>query len=337
MLNQKEITQLNIGDKIDHFFFITKSEIKKTKNNDEYISFEFADKKSVINAYLWKDRKEFEALRSLALEGNLTGKIIKVKGDIREFNNNLNINIENIRLSEPNDKVAIKDFIKTSERNIEEMKNEFIGHIKSIKNDFLFSLLQKIFDPERFVKFSEHPAGKIWHHSYIGGLIEHTLEIISICDLICKFHKEINRDLLITGAMLHDIGKIIEINSDPGFEYTTEGKLLGHIFIAATMVEKEINKIKNFPDDLKLNLLHIILSHQGKLEQASPVVPKTIEAITLYHADELSAKTNAYKLSLERESKSSSGWTKFINLAGTELYSHNFQPQSIIEKETLFD
>ncbi len=337
MLNQKEITQLNIGDKIDHFFFITKSEIKKTKNNDEYISFEFADKKSVINAYLWKDRKEFEVLRSLALEGNLTGKIIKVKGDIREFNNNLNINIENIRLSEPTDKLDIKDFMKTSERDIDGMKGELISYINSIKNDYLHKLLQKIFDEERLVKFSEHPAGKMWHHSYIGGLIEHTLEIVSICDLICKFHKEINRDLLITGAILHDIGKTIEINSEPGFEYSTEGKLLGHIVIAATMVEKEINKIKNFPDDLRINLLHLILSHQGKLEQASPVVPKTLEAITLYHADELSAKTNAYKLSLERELKSPSGWTKFLNLAGTELYNYNSRPQLTIEKETLFD
>lgn len=336
MLNQKEISSLSSGEKINHFFVITKSEIKKTKNNDEYISFEFADKKSVINAYLWKDRKEFEVLKNLSLMGNLTGKIIKVKGDIREFNNNLNINIENIRLSEAADNVNIKDFMKTSERDIDEMKNEFIRCIKSIKNDFLNKLLQKIFDEERLSKFSQHPAGKMWHHSYIGGLIEHTLEIISICDLICKFHKEINRDLLIAGAMLHDLGKIEEISSDPGFEYTTEGKLLGHIVIAATMVEKEINKIKNFPDELRVNLLHLILSHQGKLEQASPVVPKTIEAIALYYADELSAKTNAYKLSLERELKSSSGWTKFINLAGTELYSHNSQPQLIIEKETLF-
>lgn len=337
MLKQKELSLLNNSDRVDHFFVISKSEIKKTKNNDEYISFEFADKTSVINANLWKDRKEFEELKSLCIQGNLTGKIIKVKGDIREFNNSLNINIESIRLAEPTDKVVIEDFIKTSERDINEMKDELKNCINSIKNDFLYQLLQKIFNEEIFHKFSKHPAGKMWHHSYVGGLLEHTLEIISICDLICKFHKEINRDLLITGAMLHDIGKIIEINSEPGFEYSTEGKLLGHIVIAATMVEKEINKIKNFPNDLRINLLHLILSHQGKLEQASPVVPKTIEAIALYHADELSAKTNAYKLSLERELKSPSGWTKFINLAGTELYKHNSQPQLTIEKETLFD
>ncbi len=337
MLNQKEINLFNNGDRIDHYFFISKSEIKKTRNNDEYIFFEFADKKSSINANLWKDKKEFEQLKELYLKGNLTGRIIKVQGEIREFNNNLSINIESIRLAVDDDKITIKDFMKTSERSIREMKDEFKRWINNIGNDYLKKLLQKVFDDETLNRFAEHPAGKIWHHSYIGGLIEHTLEIISICDLISKFHKEINRDLLITGAMLHDVGKIIEISADPGFEYSTEGKLIGHIVIAVMMVEKEINRIKDFPDDLRTNLLHLLLSHQGKLEQASPVVPKTIEAIALYHADELSAKTNAYKLTLERELKSPSGWTKYINLAGTELYYQNSQTNFTIEKETLFD
>ncbi len=335
MLNQKNITLLNIGDRVDHFFIINKSEIKKTRNNDDYLAIEFADKISSINANLWKDKKEFETFRTLCSEGSLTGKIVNVRGEIREYNNNLIISIDSIRFAKERDGLTIKDFTKTSERDIDEMKDEFRRWISSIKNYYLNNLLQNVFGEKTLNKFSEHPAGKIIHHSYIGGLIEHTLEIISLCDMMCKFHKEINRDLLIAGAMLHDIGKIYEISSEPGFDYTTEGKLLGHIVIAAMMVEREINKIKNFPNDLRTNLIHLILSHQGKLEQASPVLPKTIEAITLYHADELSAKTNAYKLSLEKELKSPSGWTKYIHLAGTELYYHNSQPE--IEKETLFD
>jgi len=125
MLNQKEINLFNNGDRIDHYFFISKSEIKKTRNNDEYIFFEFADKKSSINANLWKDKKEFEQLKELYLKGNLTGRIIKVQGEIREFNNNLSINIESIRLAVDDDKITIKDFMKTSERPICEMKDEF--------------------------------------------------------------------------------------------------------------------------------------------------------------------------------------------------------------------
>ncbi|MGE5437177.1 MAG: HD domain-containing protein, partial [Syntrophothermus sp.] len=174
-----------------------------------------------------------------------------------------------------------------------------------------------------FDKFSNMPAGKAWHHSYIHGLLEHTLEIIKICDLLADFHPEVNRDILIAGAMLHDYGKIEELSFDNMFEYTDKGKLLGHIVISAMKIDSIIKTIPDFPDELKNCILHLILSHQGKLEFASPVVPKTLEAIILYHADELSAKTNAYKNALELEKNENSKWTKFIRLAETDLYAHN--------------
>lgn len=336
MLNQKEINEFNKGDKIDHFFLINKSEVKLSKNSDEFLALELADKKSTITSNLWKDKPGFDELMKLYKEGKLTGQVVKVTGKVAEFNNSLNINTESIRLANVNDNLSPSDFLRSSERNIEEMKSELNRWIKSIKNEWLNKLLKKLFDGELLNKFANHPAGKIWHHSYLGGLIEHTLEIISICNLMCTFHKEINRDLLIAGAIIHDLGKILEISPEPGFEYTTEGKLLGHIVIATIIVEQEIKKIKDFPEDLRNNLLHLLLSHQGKLEQASPVVPKTLEAIVLYHADELSAKTNAYKLTLQREMKSPSGWTKFINLAGTEILNHNIQNFSKEEFQTLF-
>jgi 3'-5' exoribonuclease len=197
--------------------------------------------------------------------------------------------------------------------------------------------MNNIFTEERFEKYTSVPAGKMWHHGYISGLIEHTLEIIRICDLMCDIHPQINRDLLICGAMLHDFGKIEELSFEPVFEYTDKGKLLGHIVIAAMIVNDEINKVSNFPENLKNNLLHLILSHQGKLEYASPVVPKTLEAITLYQADELSAKVNAYKNVIANEIKSGSNWTKFISLAGTDIHSHGLQNKSEENNKTLFD
>lgn len=337
MLNQKDITELSLGDKVDHYFLVNKSEVKLSKNNVEYLALEFADKKSTIISNLWKDRTGFDELRKLFNESKLTGSIVKVTGQVVSFNNNLNINIDSISAQKENENISYLDFVKTSEKDINEMKNELNRWIKSIQNKWLSILLKKLFNDETLKSFSNHPAGKMWHHAYIGGLIEHTLEIVSICDLMCKFHKEINRDLLLAGAMIHDLGKISEISSEPGFEYTTEGKLLGHIVIAAIMVEKEINKIKEFPEDLRNNLLHLLLSHQGKLEQASPVVPKTLEAIVLYHADELSAKANAYKLTLQKEIKSPNGWTKFINLAGTDILNHNLQNFAKDEPQTLFE
>ncbi len=142
---------------------------------------------------------------------------------------------------------------------------------------------------------------------------------------MCEFHPELNKDLLIAGAMLHDIGKIEELSYDSAFEYTDKGKLLGHIVIASNLVLDEIKKNPDFPQQLENNLIHLILSHQGKLEHASPVIPKTAEAIALYQADELSAKVNAYKNVINTEGKAGSNWTRFIQLANTDLFKLNLE------------
>jgi 3'-5' exoribonuclease len=209
--------------------------------------------------------------------------------------------------------------------------------MNKIENEHLKNLIKNIFTEERFEKYSLVPAGKTWHHGYISGLIEHTLEIIKICDLMSDIHPEINRDLLVCGAMLHDFGKIEELSFEPVFEYTDIGKLIGHIVISAMVVGEEINKTTGFPENLRNNLLHLILSHQGKLEHASPVVPKTLEAITLYQADELSAKVNAYKNVIANEIKPNSNWTKFIQLAGTDIHRHGLTNTFDENNKTLFD
>jgi 3'-5' exoribonuclease len=145
---------------------------------------------------------------------------------------------------------------------------------------------------------------------------------------MCEFHPELNKDLLVSGAMLHDIGKIEELGYDSAFEYTDKGKLVGHIVIASNLVRDEIKKISGFPSGLENNLIHLILSHQGKLEHASPVVPKTAEAIALYQADELSAKVNAYKNAVESELKTGTNWTRFIQLAETDLHKFDIKNSS---------
>ncbi|MEJ2617710.1 MAG: HD domain-containing protein, partial [Ignavibacteriaceae bacterium] len=214
----------------------------------------------------------------------------------------------------------------------------FFNRLESISDSRLKTLLEIIFDEDNFKKFSYAPAGKAWHHSYIHGLLEHTLEIIKICDLMCDIHAEINRDLLIAGAMMHDFGKTEELSYDSAFEYTDKGKLVGHIVISAMKINEEAKQIPGFPEDLKDCLIHLILSHQGKLEYASPVVPKTIEAIVLYHADELSAKTNAYKRAIKSGTINDNKWTKFISLASTDLFNHGISSETEEEiNKTLFD
>lgn len=329
MNKQTELSVLSKGNKVDHFLLVRKNEIRLTKQQKSFLTLELGDKSYTLNANVWDN---FEEL----LPGIKNGDVVKVKGIIEEYQGVNQIKVDTIRLSIPSDNISPADFLPKSKKDLDEMKTEFKSRIDRLKDNKLKLLLSTIFNEENFQRFSMAPAGKMWHHAYIHGLLEHTLEIIRICDLMSDLHPEINRDLLVCGAMLHDFGKIEELNSETSFDYTDKGKLIGHIVIAAMVVEEKAKSLSDFPEELKNTLLHLILSHQGKLEYASPVVPKTIEAIALYQADELSAKVNAYKNAIQTEIKSGSKWTRYISLAGTDLYGQEINK---VEKEnkTLFD
>lgn len=331
MLNQTDLLSLKKGDSLNHFFVVRKSEIRLTKTNKQYLSLDLGDKTLTVNANIWEN---FENISSEIRPGI----IVKVKGTMDEFQGTGQIRVTAIRLAKPGDDVTPADFLAQSRRDFGEMKKEFEYRISAIEESNLRALIEIIFSGDSYEKFLNVPAGKAWHHSYIHGLLEHTLEIIKICDLMSDLHPELNRDILICGAMLHDLGKIEELSFEPVFEYTDKGKLLGHIVMSAMLVNEEAKKIKDFPEELKDCLIHVILSHQGKLEFASPVVPKTLEAIALYQADELSAKVNAYKNAILKEQKNNSKWTKYINLVSTELFNHGISPEVDEEiNKTLFD
>lgn len=331
MLNQPELISLTKGAAIEHFLLVRKCELRTSKANKPYLALELADKSLSVNSNMFESFEEiYTKIR--------TGDIVKVKGILEDYQGSPQIKVKSIRPAKSDDDVTVMDFLAVSKRNLKDMRKEFFSRIEKLSNQHLKTLHKNIFTDEIFEKFSSVPAGKVWHHSYIHGLLEHTLEIIKICDLMCDFHSELNRDLLICGAILHDFGKIEELGIETGFEYTDKGKLIGHIVIAALHVNEKIKDIKGFPEDLKNCLLHLILSHQGKLEHASPVVPKTLEAIALYHADELSAKVNAYKNALATELKTEGKWTKFLTLADTDLFGHglNLNTEKKIN-ESLFD
>jgi 3'-5' exoribonuclease len=315
MLKQKDLVLLKKDDKIDHYLIVRKCEVRRGKSNKSYYFLTLGDKTFSLSANIWDDYEKFSSRIKC-------GDILKIKGIVDDYQGTLQIKIKDLGFLTDEDTVSHNDFMAKSSRDLEEMRREFFGRIKCISDSRLKTLLKNIFNEENFRKFALAPAGKFWHHSYIHGLLEHTLEIIKICDLLSDIHPEINRDLLITGAMLHDFGKTEELSYDQTFDYTDKGKLLGHIVIAAMMINDEVSRIPDFPEDMKNCLIHIVLSHQGKLEFASPVVPKTLEAITLYHADELSAKVNAYKNAIQAESKNENRWTKWLSLVSTDLYNH---------------
>lgn len=319
MLNQKSIRELQNKDIIDHYFLLKRFELKKKKDGSNYLVIEVVDKTGSIPGNIWEGFEEFYKSASV-------GAIVKVKGSVELYSERLQLRVENINFASEKEEVSLLDFLPTSIRSPEEMKKEFWARVKKIHNDWLKTLLKKIFTQERFEKFSFAPAGKSFHHNYIGGLLEHTLEVVQICDLMCdisersKYQPQINRDLLVTGALLHDIGKIEELSYDTVFDYTDKGRLVGHIVIAANWVYGACAQIPYFPEELQTLVLHLVLSHQGKLENATPVEPKTLEAIILYYADEMSAKTNAYRQILQSGGEANSNWTKYHNLIQSSLF-----------------
>jgi 3'-5' exoribonuclease len=331
MLNQKDLSSLSKGEEVDHYLLIRKFEVRLSRQNKQYLNMELGDKSETLNANMFDN---FEGI----INTFKSGDVVKVNGVVDDYRDSKQIKINSITAVDDYDSISIIDFLPKSLRDVNEMKEEFQIRIDSLSDYYLKTLIKRIFSEERFEKFSTAPAGKSWHHGYIHGLIEHTLEIIKICDLMCDIHPQLNRDLLISGAMMHDFGKTEELKYDSTFEYTDKGKLIGHIVISAILINDEVNKIPGFPEDLKNCLIHIVLSHQGKLEYASPVVPKTLEAIALYQADELSAKVNAYKNALSTQMKAEGSWTNFLYLADTDLYSHGITPE-LEEKinKTLFD
>ena len=316
MIEQKELNEFSIGDEFSLFLIVNRSQIKYAKNGRAYLDLELRDKSASLPAKVWEKVEEIS-------DKIKDGVIVKVAGQIEEFNNSPQIKVDKIRLAQANENVTPEDFLPKSRRPLKEMIDEFENIVASIQNPFISKLARTIFFGSNLNKYMRAPAVKAWHHAYIHGLLEHTLEIIRICDLMCNIHPEVNRDLLICGALLHDFGKTDELTYETVFDYSDKGKLIGHIVMSAIEVEKAISSIPNFPKDLKNQLIHLILSHQGKLEFASPVEPKTLEAIVLYQADELSAKTNAYKSAIEADKNKSGNWTRFLTLANTSLYIPN--------------
>jgi 3'-5' exoribonuclease len=209
----------------------------------------------------------------------------------------------------------IEDYVPVSEKDNDQMFSELLSFIQSVGNQYLQRLLQKFFvEDEGFIKaFRVSSAAKNIHHSFVGGLLEHTLGVTRLCDVFTKLYPILKRDLLICAAIFHDIGKIKELSVFPENTYTDDGQLLGHIYIGTEMINHKASEIENFPHALLSQLLHCILAHHGKLEYGSPKVPALIEAIALFYADGIDAKLETFQETLDR-AKETSGWLPYQRL-----------------------
>lgn len=322
-MDQKLIIDLKAGDELVAFFVLRKKEMKiKRESGEKFLGFEFGDASGRLNGTLWDNiQGVFEALAP--------GDVVKVKGTIVTFHDRLHLNIEKIRKAEERDDYDITQLVAVVETDRQLLFAHLDELIASVVNPHFKQLLHLIFsDPEIRKNFGDAPGGKLWHHNYLGGLLEHTLSVTDIADRVGQMYPGANRDLIITAGLLHDIGKVHSYTyprsgsvSDKTFiDFTDEGRLIGHIVIGAQMVSDKIKEIKDFPEGLATELLHLILSHQGKLEQASPVVPMTLEALILYYADELDSKANAFLRIKKKEKQPGQKWSSYVQLMERYFY-----------------
>jgi len=317
----KTIRELEPGEQITSFFVIRKMELKTKRDGSPYLLLGLGDSTGRISATLWENAKS-------GYDSFKVGDIVKVKGNVLTYNDTLQISVERIRKAEPSDRIDVKEFVQKGKIDIETLSGSFNDTIESIRNTHLRKLLRKIFDnPQFFNQFRDAPGGKLWHHAHLGGLLEHTMAVVKVCETMSQLYPKTERDILITGALLHDIGKIEEYGYDQGFiDFTDEGRLWGHISIGAQRVRaiiEEIEKEEGFPGELKKEILHLILSHQGKLEHGSPVLPQTLEAMILYYSDEMDSKANALLHIIERDSEPGRQWSQYIQLLDRFIYLKN--------------
>ncbi len=300
----KYINEMHESDRLNDIYLCKSMQSAQTKAGRTYWNVTLQDKTGTVNAKVWDPDSpgiaEFE-----------TGDYIWVVGEVVVFNNANQVNIRQARKATDGEYTPA-DYVPCSERDINEMYDELMKLVASVRAPYMKTLLAGYFEDEDFKKkFCFHSAAKSVHHGFVGGLLEHTLSVASLCAFYADHYKYLDRDLLLTAAILHDIGKLRELSPYPDNDYTDEGQLLGHIMIGASMVNEAISKIPDFPRVKADELMHCILSHHGELEFGSPKKPAIAEAIALSFADNTDAKMETMKEALNGSTIYGIAWQGF--------------------------
>lgn len=313
------IKTLPIGRQFTGFCVVRKKEIRHKSSGEAYLHLELGDWSGRLNAKIWNEVSKFNEIVEV-------GKIIKIKAVVQEFQDRKELKISNLRKSEPDDDVDLKDLLPKSRKDTSALRDRFFEHVSDIQNPHLKKLLSEIFADEKFAEqFFLSPAGKLWHHNYLYGMLEHVVAMLDIAAVVQNHYPAMNMDMLKCGIILHDIGKTKGYDANGFVDFTDEGRLIGHITIGYDMLRQKIGRMKNFPDELRDQLLHMLLSHQGKLEQGSPILPQTIEAVVLHYINELDSKTNALSRIVENDILPDSKWSKFIPLLDRFIYRNTIE------------
>ncbi|MBR3105473.1 MAG: HD domain-containing protein [Lachnospiraceae bacterium] len=304
------IKDLAEGNKIQGIYYCKSKVLTETKAGKPYENVILQDKTGILDSKVWEPYSpaigEYEA-----------GDYIEVTGDVITYNNALQAKLYRVRKCQEIE-YDPADYMPVSKKDIWEMYEELLALADSVQEKHLKALLDGFFRDDKFAgDFRKASAAKTIHHGFIGGLLEHSLSVAKLCSSMCENYPILNRDLLITAALLHDVGKLREIAPFPENDYTDEGQLLGHIYMGALMVSEKAATISGFPDELSRELQHCILAHHGELEYGSPKKPALIEALVLSFADNLDAKVETFIEQLENNDRK--GWLGYCKLLDSNI------------------
>lgn len=315
-MKKKCVADIKDRDLVESVFLVKEKIVAMAKNGKPYLTLRLMDRTGEVDAKVWDnadevgalfDRNDFLSIRAKA--SVYLGKMQLIVSELKRV---------------PEETVELADFLPETERDIQAMVAELQLLIGTVKDPDLGRLLSSFFqDPELLAQYRVAPAAKGMHHVYLGGLLEHSLAVAKLVDAIVPLYTGLNRDLLIAGALLHDIGKVREMTYLRCFDYSDEGKLIGHITIGVEMLQERVAKLAGFPVELGMLLKHMILSHHGQYEYGSPKRPKTLEATILNYLDDLDSKINGIRTHIRKEPDNPSRWTTYHRLYDRYFFKEN--------------
>ncbi|PKK83386.1 MAG: hypothetical protein CVT49_08735 [candidate division Zixibacteria bacterium HGW-Zixibacteria-1] len=299
-----------ISDTVTAFLAVRRKDVKEY-NGNTYISFEFGDASGRIQAVWWEpDQSAIEELEE--------GDIVKIKGTVAQYRGKPQLKVVKLRPAKE-DEYNLADLLPHSQFTKDELKGKILSLTERVESSYIRKLLDLFWNDQGFFdEYLKAAGGKLWHHAFIGGLAEHSLNVTELCLDIARKYQYLDRDLLIFGGLFHDMGKMYQYKITSFIDYSDEGRLIGHISIADSIITEKAGQIETFPPNLLMKLRHLILSHHGQIEFASPVVPQIPEAFVLYYVDELDAKMGA--IDRIREKTGGSGWSEYVNLISRHIY-----------------
>jgi 3'-5' exoribonuclease len=289
------VSDLGTEQAITSFFLVNEKEVRNSRAGKSYLRLDLGDRSGTIEAVMWD---QFEA----AAKEISRGDVVKVNARVESYRNKLQLTLQQLRLAKP-EEVDLADFLPHTKEDVGKLWAQLLEYANSIENPWLKKLVNGIItDPATAARYKRAPAAKVMHHAYLGGLLEHVIGLCGLAKQVAAHYPELNADLLLTVAILHDVGKLDELCYDRAIGYTTEGQLLGHIVMELETVSRSMDAIEGFPPNLKAVVQHLLISHHGQYEFGSPKLPMIREAMVFHYLDDMDSKMAAVRAALVTES-----------------------------------